>query len=128
MRKTFFLLGVCFISSISAQVKKEEKFIENNNYVSTSNAGILMQKYYRETKAVIYSHEKDLGEENFNKMLIFNQKEYWEATSDKFWRDDLSKVDKESAKIVYLSKLTSRLENYRLDVLEKLNDILEEKK
>lgn len=61
-------------------------------------------------------------------MLILNQKEYRKAIKDNFWKDDLSKQDKETAKVVYLNNLTSKLENYKLEVLEKLDNILQNKK
>lgn len=124
----FTIIAFISTNAQSKQVKKEEKFVENNNYVLTSNTGILMQKYYRETKATIYSYEKELGEENFNSMLNFNQQEYRKATKDNTWRDDLSKQDKESARTVYLANLTSRLDSYKVTVLEKLEDVLESKK
>ncbi|WP_294306878.1 hypothetical protein [uncultured Chryseobacterium sp.] len=127
MKKIILPLPIFFILFANAQTKKEEKFVESNNYILTSNTGILMQKYYLDTKAVIYSHEKELGE-NFNKLLILNQKEYRKAIKDNLWKDDLSKQDKETAKVVYLNNLTSKLENYKLEVLEKLDNILQNKK
>ncbi|GAA4162440.1 hypothetical protein GCM10022217_29870 [Chryseobacterium ginsenosidimutans] len=117
--------------SINAQEKKEKKikqFEETKNYISTSPIGIQRDRYYNETKATILSYSKELGEENLNLLLNFNKAEYGKAVKDNIWKNDSSKQDKETANIVYASNLTSRLENYKLNVLEKLEDILKNKK
>lgn len=133
MRKIIYCAAIiyCSVMSINAQEKKEKKikqFEETKNYISTSRSGIESDRYYNETKATILSHSKELGEENVNLLLNFNKTEYGKAVRNNIWKNDASKQDKEVANIVYASNLTSKLENYKLNVLEKLNDILESKK
>ncbi|WP_415326499.1 hypothetical protein [Chryseobacterium sp. MMS23-Vi53] len=83
-----------------------------------------MKKYYDDTKSIILTHEKELGEENLNMMLNFNKNEYRKAVKDNVWRDNLSKQDKETAKTIYATNLSSKLDSYKVIVLEKLDDLL----
>ncbi|WP_294233637.1 hypothetical protein [uncultured Chryseobacterium sp.] len=40
MKKIILPLPIFFILFANAQTKKEEKFVESNNYILTSNTGI----------------------------------------------------------------------------------------
>lgn len=118
------LFSIGIVPAQKQKVKKQKKFEENYNYISTSSIGIQMQKYYSEVKAIIQLHEKDLGEEKLNLMLNFNKSEYSDATKNNVWKTNSSKLDKESANILYATNITSKLDSYKITVLEKLADIL----
>src|SRR5690349_15628908 len=112
MKKNIVLLFILSsITALDAQEKKEEKFIESNNYILTSNAGILMQKYYRNTKATINSYKKELGEDRVNMMLNFNQKEYYKAIKYDQSRYFQSSPEVKISEIVYETDLVSKLES-----------------
>lgn len=116
---------ICTINIFNAQSKKEKKFEEYNNYIPTSPLNIQMTKYYDDTKSIILSHEKELGEENLNMMLNFNRKEYGKAVKSNNNSQFLSRETMQSSNLVYSTNLISKLDLYKTNVLEKLDEVLE---
>ena len=114
----------------NAQSKKEKKFEEYNNYIPTNSLGIQMKKYYNDTKLIILSHEKELGEENLNLMLNFNRSEYGKAVksnnSSRFLsQQTMSQQTMQASNTVYSTNLISKLDLYKVNVLEKLDEVLQ---
>ncbi|MDN5478722.1 hypothetical protein [Chryseobacterium carnipullorum] len=123
---------ICFlciagsVSLISGQAKKEKKFVETHHAISYSHSRIadLQNRYYSEVKNSILQNEKNLTESNLNTLLIFNQKEFYNAVKGDQFRTYVGGQDGKSSDLVYVTNLTSKLDLYKDTVLEKLNSLL----
>ncbi|AZA65741.1 hypothetical protein EG345_14180 [Chryseobacterium carnipullorum] len=69
-------------------------------------------------------NEKNLTESNLNTLLIFNQKEFYNAVKGDQFRTYVGGQDGKSSDLVYVTNLTSKLDLYKDTVLEKLNSLL----
>ena len=125
MKKICLIAILIFTANIfSAQSKKEKKFEESSSNIPNNSLQIQMNKYYDDTKSIILSHEKALGTENLNMMLNFNKKEYSNAVKSNNYTQFLSREAMQANNLVYSTNLISKLDSYKTNVLEKLDEVL----
>lgn len=121
---SIIIICICTANIFNAQAKKEKKFEESSPSISTNPLHIQMNKYYDDTTSIILSHAKELGAENVNMMLNFNKEEYRNAVKSNNYTQFLNWETMQANNLVYSTNLISKLDSYKTNVLEKLEEVL----
>lgn len=123
---TFFSIG--YLSAQGNKTDRQEEFVEtyrlDTKSVANPNLQLLFNRYYLETKNMILSEQEKLGKNDLNKMLIYNQKEFYTAIKNKFFKSNMSGEAAKNANELYIASIESNLSEYKTKVLDKLENIL----